>query len=711
MKQIFTRIQSTLASVLLIGALTPLAAQNCFDVGTGADGAYLATSNTLLPGGTYNYTTFTINSGVTVGVSGTQPLIIHCTGAVTINGTLRANGGNGTDGITFSAAGTGGIGVGGGANGGAGSYSTSLGPLPGIAGSGSGGAINQGGAWSGGGGSGYAATGGSTANVGNGVGGAVYGTADIVSLTAGSGGGGGSGGYSCGSGGGGAGGGLIYIIAGGPITVGATGSITCNGGNGGSDGTGNCGGGGGGSGGSIWLASASITNNGVMTCAGGAGGASNVNYSPYWGAGAVGSVGRIRLDYNGTLAGTGTTNPAVGFHQGVPVTPFATAISGANIPCNGNTNGSAVTTANGGVSPYTYAWSPSGGNASSATGLGVGTYSCTITDASGCVHTETVTITEPTVLVSSVSSTNVLCNGDATGTITETISGGTPGYSYMWSSGGSSATETGLTAGTYTCTVTDANGCTITQTATITQPAPFDVTTAVTNASQCGGTDGAIDVTVVGGTPGYTYLWSNGPTTQDLTGLSAGTYALTITDANGCTTQITEVCDNPPNPNVTFTVNQDTVCQSTQIPFALSGGTPAGGVYSGPGVTAGVFDPAQASIGFNVIAYAYTDPNTNCSVTGYDSIWVDICNGIYDLSSAGFSVNPNPTNGKFMITLKQNQAAPVMIEITNAIGQQISSFMMNSNQKEVDLSAYDNGVYLVRITNQESSAVMRIVKQ
>ena len=711
MKQIFTRIKLILPAVCLIGTFAPLTAQNCFDVGTGADGAFLATSNTLLPGGTYNYTTFTINSGVTVGVSGTQPLIIRCTGAVIINGTLRANGGNGTDGITFSAAGTGGIGVGGGADGGAGSYSSSVGPLPGTAGAGSGGVNNQGGAWSGGGGSGYVAVGGSTLNAGNGMGGPIYGTADLVTLTAGSGGGGGSGGYSCGSGGGGAGGGLIYITAGGGITISATGAITCNGGNGGSDGTGNCGGGGGGSGGSIWLASASITNNGTMTCNGGTGGASNVNYSPYWGMGATGSAGRIRLDYNGTISGSGTTSPSVGFHQGVPVTPFSTAISGTNILCNGNNNGTAVTTALGGVSPYTYAWSPSGGNASSATGLGVGTYSCVITDATGCTHTETVSITEPTAISATVTATNVDCNGDATGTASIVAAGGTPSYSYAWSSGGTAATETGLTAGTYTCTITDGNACTLTQTVTVTQPSPFDVVTSVTDASQCGGIDGAIDVAVTGGTPGYTYLWSNAATTQDLTGISAGTYALTITDANGCTTQITEVCNNPANPNVTFTVNQDTVCQSTQIPFTLSGGTPAGGIYSGPGVTAGVFDPAQASIGFNVISYAYTDPNTNCSVTGYDSIWVDICNGIYDLSSAGFSVNPNPTNGTFMITLKQNQTAPVMIEITNAIGQQVSSFMMNSSQKEVDLSAFDNGVYLVRITNQDSSAVMRVVKQ
>ncbi|MGL4598855.1 MAG: hypothetical protein ACRCYO_15165, partial [Bacteroidia bacterium] len=111
------RIKTIFAALAFsAGTATVLSAQSsiCVPCGTGSDGAYTASANTTLVGGTYNYTSFTINSGVTVAVTGTQPLIIFCSGVVTINGTLQANGANGTDGVTSSSGGIGGIGVAGG---------------------------------------------------------------------------------------------------------------------------------------------------------------------------------------------------------------------------------------------------------------------------------------------------------------------------------------------------------------------------------------------------------------------------------------------------------------------------------------------------------------------------------------------------------------------------------------------------------------------
>jgi hypothetical protein len=106
--------------------LTFNASSQCFSVGTDADGAYLATVNTTLTGGTYNFTSFTINPGVVVSVTGNSSLVIYCSGTATINGVLNASGGNGSDGITYTSAGIGGIGVAGGGNGGNGTYSTDL---------------------------------------------------------------------------------------------------------------------------------------------------------------------------------------------------------------------------------------------------------------------------------------------------------------------------------------------------------------------------------------------------------------------------------------------------------------------------------------------------------------------------------------------------------------------------------------------------------
>ncbi|MBF4473839.1 SprB repeat-containing protein, partial [Flavobacterium sp. HJJ] len=118
--------------------------------------------------------------------------------------------------------------------------------------------------------------------------------------------------------------------------------------------------------------------------------------------------------------------------------------------------------------------------------------------------------------------------------------GGAGGYTYSWApSGGTAATATGLAAGTYTCTITDANNCQITKNFTITQPTAITATTSQTNVACNGATNGSASVTAAGGAGGYTYSWTpTGGTAATATGLAAGTYTCTITDANNC--QITK---------------------------------------------------------------------------------------------------------------------------------------------------------------------------
>ena len=252
-----------IAAVLGTYSIGTVHAQSCTVCGTGSAGAFHATADTTLPSGNYEFTTFAIDAGVTVTVTGSTPLVVSATGAVTIDGALVANGAIGGDGVTSISAGLGGAGMVGGAAGGDGSYSSSSGPLDGLAGNGSGGG-GFGSGWSGGGGAGYATAGQSSGGVG-GLGGPAYGSPTIPVLLGGSGGGGGSGGYSCGSGGGGGGGGAVQIQSCVSISIGATGAIHTNGGNGGSDGTGNCGGGGGGSGGSLVLTSPTVTVDGQLS--------------------------------------------------------------------------------------------------------------------------------------------------------------------------------------------------------------------------------------------------------------------------------------------------------------------------------------------------------------------------------------------------------------------------------------------------------------
>ena len=229
-----------------------------------------------------------------------------------------------------------------------------------------------------------------------------------------------------------------------------------------------------------------------------------------------------------------------------------------NITCNGSTNGTASISTAGGVGTLTYNWTPGnpiGDGTASVTNLSAGSYNCTITDANGCTASQSITITQPNALVSTISSqTNVSCFAGTNGAASILVSGGTTAYSYNWTpgnpTGDGTANVTGLTAGTWTCSITDANGCTASQTVTITQPnALVSTISSQTNVSCFAGTNGAASILVSGGTTAYSYNWTPGNPTGDgtanVTGLTAGTWTCSITDANGCTASQTVTITQP----------------------------------------------------------------------------------------------------------------------------------------------------------------------
>src|SRR5690606_8474173 len=163
-----------------------------------------------------------------------------------------------------------------------------------------------------------------------------------------------------------------------------------------------------------------------------------------------------------------------------------------------------------------------------------GDYTVTVTDANGCTATETITITEPDELTLSYTPVNVSCFGGSNGSIDLSVTGGTGSYTYAWSNGESTQEISTLIAGDYTVTVTDANGCTATETITFTEPDELILSYTPVNVSCFGESNGSIDLSVTGGTGFYTYAWSNGESTQDISTLIAGDYTVTVTDTNGC---------------------------------------------------------------------------------------------------------------------------------------------------------------------------------
>lgn len=217
---------------------------------------------------------------------------------------------------------------------------------------------------------------------------------------------------------------------------------------------------------------------------------------------------------------------------------FSTNVTGSNVSCFGQNNGTANIVAMGGTSPYTYSWSPSGLNVFNPAGLSAGTHVVTVTDAAGCTTTDSISLTEPPALVGNIaSSTPALCFGSNSGTITGTASGGTPPYTYTWTPGGNGQTLFNAYANQiYTLNVTDAMGCLVQVPHQVTQPT--QLVGSIVNPIQpsCfGNNNGSLTSNVSGGTPPYSYYWSpSGQTTAQATNLGAGNHSLLITDANGC---------------------------------------------------------------------------------------------------------------------------------------------------------------------------------
>lgn len=235
-----------------------------------------------------------------------------------------------------------------------------------------------------------------------------------------------------------------------------------------------------------------------------------------------------------------------------PVSPLLLAIAGADVTCFGGNNGSATVTVSGGTSPYIYLWNdPSAQNIATAINLKAGIYEVSITDANGCAATQTITIKEPPQLIATASSTDVSCYGGNDGSATVLASGGTASYTYLWNDPLSQTTATvvGLTAGTYTVQVFDANGCVASATVTVKQPdAELIALASGTDVSCFGSNDGTATVIASGGTTPYAYVWSDlaVQTTATASGLKAGTYTVTVTDAKGCTTSASVTITEPP---------------------------------------------------------------------------------------------------------------------------------------------------------------------
>ncbi len=300
--------------------------------------------------------------------------------------------------------------------------------------------------------------------------------------------------------------------------------------------------------------------------------------------------------------------------------------SKTDVLCFGAATGSATVNVSGGITPYTYSWSPSGGTSATANGLTANTYICTITDNNSCQTTSSVTINQPaSALTADTTKTNVACFGGNNGTALVSPSGGTSPYTYLWSPGGATtAGISSLTAGNYSCLIKDANACQITRNFTISQPSSaLDASTSKTDVTCNGGTNGTATVTPSGGTPSYTYQWSpGGATAATITGLAAGNYTCTIKDAHLCESVKIVNVGQPGPVQVGISPSAPSICAGASTPlFAIAfGGTGSFTYQWQPGNLLGDMQVVSPDVTTQYVVTA-TDAN---SCVGTDTVIVTV---------------------------------------------------------------------------------------
>jgi hypothetical protein len=341
------------------------------------------------------------------------------------------------------------------------------------------------------------------------------------------------------------------------------------------------------------------------------------------GPGIVGSSTSQSVTVNATGTYYLTETPLYGcpFTSSYTVTAsggITATATGVNVLCYGG-KGSASASVSSGTPPYSYAWSTAPVQTTiTAINLLAGNYTVTVTDSLGCGDTAVVTITQPPALVPNATHADLLCNAICDGSAWASPAGGTGAYTYTWNTSPvqHGQTATGLCAATYTLTVRDANACFAVQTVTLSQPSALVVSTSHSNPRCSYSCDAYAFATPSGGTGAYTYLWSTTPSqsTQTISGLCAGTYTVTVSDANGCT-KVQPVTVNQTAPILPTTTHTNALCPGDCNNTASVSATGGFGSYHYSWST---IPPQSSSTASNLCAGTYTvtvGDLLNCTAT------------------------------------------------------------------------------------------------
>ena len=387
--------------------------------------------------------------------------------------------------------------------------------------------------------------------------------------------------------------------------------------------------------------------------------------------------------------------------------PTAISITGATTNTTGAGNDGAIDlTVSGGTTPHTFLWS-NGETTEDLSGLVNGTYTVTVTDANLCTATESFTIiagcaSTNIVITETITNASVLGND---GAIDIEVTGGLMPYTYAWSTNATTEDISGLVVSTYTVTVTDANGCQATGTYSIIVNCGsynISITGDVTGTTGATGNNGAVDITVSGGATPYIYAWSNSQTTEDISGLTVGTYTVTVTDANGCAQSMSF---DVPNACTPITISALITPESSAgndgaINASSTGGTALYTYIWSPETNGGDGNATNLTAGtYNVTA---TDAN-GCTAT--NSFVVDAFNcPVITASATGTDVTCAGGNDGTAFANAIGGATPYTYNWgVNGTGQNISG--LSAGTYVVTVSDVDNCQTTASVTIQDGASI------
>lgn len=371
-------------------------------------------------------------------------------------------------------------------------------------------------------------------------------------------------------------------------------------------------------------------------------------------------------------------------------------------------------TVNGGVGPYSFNWS-SGQTTEDLSGLTDGSYTVTVTDDNdGCMMDTTFVVADSIsdLEISDMLVVNEECD-NVDGEIDATITGGTGPLTYAWSNGETTEDITGLDSGWYILTVEDgATGCMVVDSAEVMDvTSGVEITAITVTPETCTNGDGAIDITVGGGVGPYSYSWSNGETTEDISGLSAGPYSVTVTDDNdGCQIVLDTIVTSTQNFTVSGVIDNAscTTCPTGSIDASVNE-TVSDGPYTFLWSPNGETTEDISGL----VPGTYTLTVTGVSGCTYDTTFVvgnddDAGVNSEDLNWA-LKLYPNPTDGK--VSIMVNGFEVNSITITNAQGKKLKTINVNNDEFEVDLSRFPTGVYFMHFESEERTIIKKVVRK